>query len=134
MKTGHSNNKKNGSRRPPPILFGVFTSEKELTKENSLTFKLQSNLTDSESMIYESTVPVFNTGPVYKLIHFQEELNKIFVGQNVTTGPAKFAMTRRLLKGEALQALKPTQPMSSACNDCSYRSFLNELYKRRSAT
>ena len=104
MKTRFSSNNNGRSRRPPPIPFNIFNTNKEYNKDNSLTFKLRSNLTDSASMNYELTVPIFNTGPVYQLIHFQEELNKVFVGQNVTTGPGKFAMTRRLLRGEALQA------------------------------
>lgn len=100
-----SNNKSNNflqPQRPPPILYGVFHSED--TKKEKVSFKLRSNPADAASIQYSISVPVFNTDTPSDLLFFEEQLKKVFIGQGITTGPAKFQMTRRLLRGEALQA------------------------------
>ena len=82
-------------QRPPPMPYGVFHNENSKTEK--ISFKLRSNPADADSMQYSMSVPVFNTGIPSNLLFFEEQLNKVFTGQAITTGLAKFQMTRRLL-------------------------------------
>ena len=87
--------------KPPISLLGE--SPKKTTKDNSLTVKLQSQPGQDGSPTYELTVPILDgTETPYQLILFMENVKKIFVGQNLTTGPHQYAMVRRLLKDQPL--------------------------------
>jgi hypothetical protein len=77
---------------------------KTLSKDECLMFKLRSVPTDDNLTTYEITVGYFKTGTPEELLLFLQNLCKIFVGQNVTTGPNRYAITRRLLQGDALAA------------------------------
>ena len=77
---------------------------KTLSKDNCLTFKLRSVPTEEGSTTYELTVGYFKTGTPEELLLFLTSLKKIFVGQNITDGPNRYAIARRLLQGDSLAA------------------------------
>ena len=96
---------KSNSRRfsEPPI--GLVRQEKpQFKRGEGLSFKLRSNPTDANSETHELRVMPFSTGTPETWIRFRKDLDKIVVGQNVTTGPGKYGMARRLLDGDALAA------------------------------
>ena len=78
---------------PPPIPLTTDSNEKTYTKENSVLFKLRTNPTDANSMMYEIAVPYLNTGTCLEVFKFKELLDKVFVGQNVTTGLPMYALS-----------------------------------------
>ena len=75
-----------------------------LEKGEYLTYKLRNNPTDDSSPLYELSVPFFGTGTPEQWLKFMENLSRVCAGQNVTNGPGKFAVARRLLKSDALAA------------------------------
>ena len=75
-----------------------------LSKDNCLTFKLRSVPTEENSTTYELTIGYFKTGTPEELLLFLTSLKKIFVGQNITTGPNRYAIAHRLLQGDSLAA------------------------------
>ena len=79
-------------------------ARKTLNKDDCLTFKLRSVPTDETSTTYELTVGYFKTGTAEELLLFLQNVRKIFSGQNVTNGPNRYAIVRRLLQGDALAA------------------------------
>jgi hypothetical protein len=79
-------------------------SKKTLNKDECLAFKLRSVPTEENSTTYELTVGFFKTGTPEEFLLFLQNLRKVFVGQNVTTGPNRYAIVRRLLQGDALAA------------------------------
>ena len=79
-------------------------ARKMLNKDDCLTFKLRSVPTDETSTTYELTVDYFKTGTAEELLLFLQNVRKIFSGQNVTNGPNRYAIVRRLLQGDALAA------------------------------
>ena len=86
---------------PPPIPLERMVP-KELTKGNYVTVKLQSVPTDPSSQTYELNVGLFRSGTPESFLEFCRDLIKAIDGQNITTGPGKYAMARRLLAGDAL--------------------------------
>ena len=56
------------------------------------------------STTYELTVSYFKMGTEEELLLFLQNVQKIFSGQNVTNGPNRYAIVRRLLQGDALAA------------------------------
>ena len=78
--------------------------ESKKTKDKYLTFKLRSVPTEEASTTYNLSIPFFGDGSPEELLIFLNLLNKVYVGQNVTDGPGKYALIRRLLVGDALSA------------------------------
>jgi hypothetical protein len=86
---------------PPPIPLER-PAIKELKKQEYLVMKLRSDPTDANSQTYDLTIQFFRTGTPEEWLLFQRDLNRVLIGQNITTGPQKFAMVRRLITGDTL--------------------------------
>ena len=104
----------------PPIPF-VREEIKQASKLNSITLKLRVSPTDDDSSTYELTVPYFSDGTGQAALDVRANLNKIFTGQNITTGPDQCRMVRAILKGDALNAFnqKMTELGTENVNNCS---------------
>jgi hypothetical protein len=86
---------------PPPI--PLERPERQVLEDgNYVSFKLRAVPLDTESQLYSLSVPYFSTGTPESWILFRKNLDKVLVGQNVTTGPPTYAMARRVLEGAAL--------------------------------
>ena len=86
---------------PPPIPYER-PEKKELKKSEYVMMKLRSDPAEAESQTYELAVPYFRSGMPEEWLLFVRAMQKVIVGQNITTGPNKYAMARRLLEGDAL--------------------------------
>jgi hypothetical protein len=86
---------------PPPIPLER-PAVKELKKQEYLTMKLRSDPTDANSQTYDLTIQFFRTGTPEEWLLFQRDLHRVLTGQNITTGPQKFTMIRRLITGDTL--------------------------------
>ena len=85
----------------PPI--PLERPERQLLKDgNYISFKLRAVPVDPESQLYSLSVPYYSTGTPERWIIFRKNLDKVLIGQNITTGPPTYAMTRRILEGAAL--------------------------------
>jgi hypothetical protein len=85
----------------PPI--PLDRPERQVLKEgNYVSFKLRAVPTDPESQVYSLSVPYYNSGTPESWILFRKNLDKILIGQNITTGPPTYAMKRRILEGASL--------------------------------
>eukprot|EP00957_Ditylum_brightwellii_P046911 3560518-Ditylum_brightwellii.AAC.1 len=69
------------------------------------TYKLYTTPTDATLPIYELSVPFFDEGTQEEWIKVWRKLQAVLKGQNVTQGPASYAVTKTLLKGDTLMAL-----------------------------
>ena len=89
----------------PPI--GLERPEKkELAKDQQLTFKLRANPPQANSPTYDTTVPFYNTGTCEEWLTTLRAILRVAEGQNMTNGPARFALARRILQGDALSAFE----------------------------
>ena len=86
---------------PPPILLDR-PEPKELEKDQYMTFKLKTDPGNRNSAEYSLSVPYFRDGSPEEWLKFVMNLKRLFEGQNITTGPLKFSMARKLLIGESL--------------------------------
>ena len=73
---------------------------KILEKVHYHTYKLCTIPTSVDSPVYELAVPFFDSGLEEEWIKFLRNLEAILKDQNVTFGPAKYAVAKTLLKGE----------------------------------
>ena len=86
------------SYKSDPTLGKILTERLDSLKVNINT---QPGYRDSDTVaIY---LPMFRTGGPEALLKFFPILNKIIWGQELSTGPQKFGMTRNLVIGESLQ-------------------------------
>ena len=86
---------------PPPIPFTRPVLQ-ELKKNECLVMKLRSDPAVADSQTYDLTVKYFRTGTPEEWLLFRRDLKRILSGQNITTGPAKYVMIRRLIFGDTL--------------------------------
>ena len=101
------NSKSNNGFAPPPIPLER-PEAKELEKDQHLTLKLRAVPGRQTSGEYTLNVPYFQSWEPEEWLKFIQNLNKVFIGQNMTTYPARFAMARRLLAGDSLTHFETT--------------------------
>eukprot|EP00957_Ditylum_brightwellii_P201091 15324015-Ditylum_brightwellii.AAC.1 len=72
-------------------------------------YKLRTTPADPDSPIYELSISFFNKGLPEEWIKFWRRLQAVLKGQNVTQGPASYAVAKTLLKGDALMVFKQAE-------------------------
>lgn len=107
---------KRSFREPPISLDRVVMPT--LKKTEYMTLKCRSDPTDADSEQYELSIRYFRTGKPEEFLLLMKDFQKIIVGQNLTTGPAKYAMMRRILDGDALAAFnQAAQALGNETNE-----------------
>ena len=107
MKTSFTNaNKENTRRRVAPPIPLERPEIRELEKGEYQSYKLRNDPTNENSPTYELSIPYFATGSPEEWLRFLKNLTKVFTGQNVTDGPGKYTVMKRLLEGEALSVFE----------------------------
>ena len=109
MAPSYSKYEKNGAKtrqnaHPPPMGFTKII--KELKKGEYVDIKCRTNPNDPASTTYTIYVQLFSTGTCEDWIRWLVNFRRACIGQNATTGPARFASARRLLEGGALTAFE----------------------------
>jgi hypothetical protein len=117
--------KKNGMQ-PVPIPFDRAERLKDKDNEGVSVFKLRTNPHDKDSQTYDMKVLTFHSGRVEEFLLWKKDLNKVLVGQNVQSALDKYAMTRRLLDGEALASFNTKAAMAQETN-ANYVLYMHEL-------
>lgn len=77
---------------------------KKVAKTSYLTFKLRAVPTDANSLEYDFSMKYFRSGNAEELLLWIKDMEKVFTGTNTTSGPARYALARRVLQGDALSA------------------------------
>eukprot|EP00957_Ditylum_brightwellii_P100578 7666435-Ditylum_brightwellii.AAC.1 len=72
-------------------------------------YKLCTTPADATSPIYKLSVPFFDDGTPEVWIKFRRGLQAVLKGQNVTQGPASYAVAKTLLKGDALTVFEQAE-------------------------
>ena len=98
------NKESNCSREEPPI--PLKAENKTYKKEDCVVIKCRSNPTDSSSTTYDLSIPIFKDGNPEEFLKLVKNVEQAAKGQNMTTGPTKFALAKRLLDGGALIAFE----------------------------
>jgi hypothetical protein len=100
---------------------------KDKDDEEVSMFKLRTNPSDKDSQTYDLKVLTFKSGSVEEFLLWKKDLYKVLTGQNVQSATGKFAMTRRLLEGDALVAFNPETTMQSQETDANYTKCMHKL-------
>ena len=100
---------------------------KTLEKGQYHTYKLRTVPTDTASPVYELTVPFFSSGTAEEWIKFRRGVAAVLAGQNVTTGPASYALVKTLLKGDALTVFQTAEVTFGNQTLANFQSCLNEV-------
>jgi hypothetical protein len=118
-----------GVQTPPPIPYERCERSKDKDNENVSVFKLRTNPNNDDSPTYDMKALTFTSGSVEEYIMWKRDLRKICVGQHVTDPAGKFAMTRRLLDGDALAAFNRAAESFGNETNMNYNNSMNELAK-----
>ena len=94
------NKENNRTREEPPIPLKAV--KKEYKKEDCVVIKCWSNPSKATSTTYDLLIPMFKTGNPKEWLKWVKNVKRAAKGQNMTTGPTKFALAKRLLDSGAL--------------------------------
>lgn len=119
----------NTKRYVPPAIPLVGPESVEPMKNECLTMKLRSDPTDSSSQTYELTVKFFRTGSPEEWLVFCRDLKRVLAGQNITTGPPKYTMARRLIFGDTLAVFNKAALDKGTESSENFESVLKEVSK-----
>ena len=109
----------------------------ELEKGQYVVLKLRTNPADEKSTTYDLPLPFYSTGTPEEWLRFKLNLSKVLIGQNITTGPPKYALARRVLEGDALAAFEAAAALQDTETVLLLQlsmSSLHDLHRHRNAT
>jgi hypothetical protein len=90
-------------------------------------FKLRTDPSNKDSQTYDTKVLTYRSGSVEEFLLWKKDLEKVLVGQNVTSAPGKYTMTRRLLDGDALAAFNKAATKSTQESNENYTLCMKTL-------
>ena len=94
------------SLNAPPIPLVSNKDEVNTSDKSSyLTVELRYTPADASSKVYKKNVSYFKNGTPKQYLEFRKDVDKVLHGQDITTGPAQYAMVRTLLRGDALRRI-----------------------------
>ena len=96
------NSTRNRARQQKPPIGLDRPKQEEKGKEYFEIIKCRTNPSSASSLTYEIPMRYFDRGSPEEWLTYKDKLEKCFTGQNLTNGPAKYALCRRLLQGQAL--------------------------------
>ena len=105
----------------PPI--GLERPKQESGKYSE-KIKCRTNPADASSTTYEIPMEYFKEGTPEEWLIFQDKLGRCITGQNATSGVAKFALTRRLLDGQAKTAFENAARVQNAHTNATFQACL----------
>eukprot|EP00957_Ditylum_brightwellii_P094675 7210144-Ditylum_brightwellii.AAC.1 len=82
---------------------------KPLKRSQFHTYKLCTTPADATSPLYKLLVPFFKSRTPEEWILFRRGLTAVLKGQNITQGPPSYAVTKTLLKGDALTVFEQAE-------------------------
>ena len=89
--------------------------------------KLRSVPSVDKSPTYDLVIPYFKNGTPEEWLKFQLNLNRVFVGQNLTTAVPKYAMIRRLLMGDVLSTFNAKARVLTTETNANLKICLNAV-------
>jgi hypothetical protein len=123
----HPSTINDGKRFVPPPIPLIRPEAGTIKKTECLTLKLRSDPAVADSQTYELTVKFFSTGTPEEWLIFRRDLARVLTGQNITSGPAKYAMARRLLLGDTLATFNKAAQEKGAETDVNFESVLDSV-------
>ena len=98
------NNNKGGCRSiaEPPI--PLEKSIRAYSKGECVSVEYHTNPAEATSNTYELTILIFKSGNSEEWLTWVKNVEHAAIGQNATTGPAKYALAKSLIEDRALQA------------------------------
>jgi hypothetical protein len=111
----------------PPIPYERCERSKSKDNDNVSVFKLRTNPSNDDSPTYDLKALTFKAGSVEEFILWKRDLTKICVGQNVSDAAGKYAMTRRLLEGDALAAFNKAATATGNETNTNYSTTMRAL-------
>jgi hypothetical protein len=110
----------------PPIPFQVL-ERSAIDKGSTHKMELRVNPADVNSETYRTEVQLFSHGPPEAWFQFVRDYKKVEAGQQLNTGPMRFATMRNLLFGEALRVFEQEAMKCGGETVDSFTEVLNGL-------
>ena len=117
---------KNGTRLLKPAI-GLKRLDKGDKGKHNKKIKCCTNPSESESTTYEIPMANFRDGTPKEWLLFKKNLTQCITGQNVTSGPTKYALDRRLLSEQALADFNHATTANENKSLANYKRCINAV-------
>ena len=97
--------------------------------EDLISFTLRTNPTDEKSETYLVLVSIVEHSSPEGIIKFVVKMKQVAAGQNITTGPAKYAHMWCMLRGDALAAFNVAVTEAGTETNDHFKLAVNALIK-----
>ena len=101
--------------------------KKMLVRSQYITLKLRSNPTKDASQTYNLILPYYNSASPEEWLEFHADLKKVIIGQNITGGPGKHTMARRVLQEDALLLFDTSATTRGTEANQNFEACLNDV-------
>ena len=92
-----------------------------------MSVKCQTIPADANITTYKLTIPIFKNRNSKEWLEWVKNVERAAIGQNATTGPAKFLLAKRLLEDGALQASKNAARTAGAETTQNYKVVIKAV-------
>lgn len=130
LSPSNSNNLQHAKASPSAVVVPIPLERPEtpeFNKSEGQTYKLRHVPTDADSPGYDVSIRYFGSGSCEEFLTFETDLKRIFTGQNLNSGPQRFTITRRLLKGGALTSFNQALPAGTSETIESWENCMNAV-------
>jgi hypothetical protein len=110
----------------PPIPYLRAECSKDKDNEDVSVFKLCTDPSNKDSQTYNTKVLTYSSGSVEEFLLWKKD-EKGLVGQNVTSVPGKYTMTRCLLNGDTLVAFNKAATQNAEETNDNYTLCMKAL-------
>ena len=117
------------AKRIPPAVPLFPDEQPEPKKGECLKLDLRANPADPTSETYGISVRFFKDGTPAEWLVFLKTFTKVIVGQNLTTGPSKYAMARQLLQGDALREFNNEASQNDTETNANFQDVMKAVTK-----
>eukprot|EP00957_Ditylum_brightwellii_P148503 11307098-Ditylum_brightwellii.AAC.1 len=100
----------------------------ELTKGDYHTYKLCTVPFNANSPTYNLAVLFYDTGSVEEWLKFWQNLQAIITGQNITDAQGMYAITKSMLRGDALTVFKNANGVNKSQTEPNYQRTTKDAH------
>eukprot|EP00957_Ditylum_brightwellii_P182463 13899939-Ditylum_brightwellii.AAC.1 len=95
---------------------------------NYHTYKLYMVPHNANLPTYNLAIPFFNTGSVEEWLKFQQNIQAIITGQNITDPQGMYAITKSMLHGDTLTSFENTMGVNVLQLEPAYKKTMEDIH------
>ena len=118
----------NGPQELKPIIPIECPQVHELTKGNYYMYKLHTGSYNANLPTYNLAIPFYNNGYVEEWLKCCQNLQAVITGQNIMDPQGMYAITKSMLRWDALTAFEITEEVNGPQTEPTYKKTMKDIH------